>query len=197
MVIQRTYSIISRFSALQWWAIAVALLVIRQVALNWLDGLYAQSLFPVSFFVGQTTFDADKVKSYYAVLLELGTMSRYFWVQIADYVFMLTVFTSFFALMTAVYRSLPDVAFLKKIGWAMIFFAPMAAVFDALENFVSFFMIANPTDFADWLVYPYSSFAVTKFAIFGLAYLWAMVAVVISIGTFLTICVLNQLRKTV
>lgn len=197
MLKQRTSSIVSRFSALQWWAIAVVLLIIRQFALNWLDGLYAQSLFPVSFFVGQTTFDADKVKSYYAVLLELGTMSRYFWVQIVDYVFMLTVFTSFFALMAAVYRSLPDVAFLKKIGWAMIFIAPMAAVFDALENFVSFFMIANPTDFADWLVYPYSSFAVIKFAIFGLAYLWAIAAVVISIGTFLTTRVLNQLRKTV
>jgi hypothetical protein len=170
-----------RFTALQWWGIAIVLVVIRQATQIWLDGLYVDSQFPVPFYIGQTTFNAEELKGYYAVLLEKGTLGKYFWVQMADYLFMVTVFVSFFALMTAVYRSLPDVKWLKNLAWTMIFIAPAAALFDAVENLVSFIFIANPTDFADWLVHPYSAFAVIKFAIFIIAYLWAIAGLVISL----------------
>lgn len=166
---------------LQWWGIAILLVVIRQATQMWLDGLYVASQFPVPFYIGQTTFNAEELKGYYAVLLEKGTLGKYFWVQMADYLFMVTVFISFFALMTAVYRSLPEIKWLKSIAWAMIFIAPTAALFDAVENLVSFFFIANPTDFADWLVHPYSGFAVIKFAIFIIAYLWAIAGLIISL----------------
>lgn len=170
-----------RFTPLQWWGIAIVLVVIRQVTQIWLDGLYVDSQFPVPFYIGQTTFNAEELKGYYAVLVSKGTLGKYFWVQMADYLFMVTVFVSFFALMTAVYRSLPNVKWLKHTAWAMILIAPTAALFDAVENLVSFFFIANPQDFADWLVYPYSSFAVIKFAIFVLAYLWAIAGLLISL----------------
>lgn len=174
-----------RFTALQWWGIAIVLVVIRQATQIWLDGLYVDSQFPVPFYIGQTTFNAEELKGYYAVLLEKGTLGKYFWVQMADYLFMVTVFVSFFALMTAVYRSLPEVDWLKSFAWIMIFIAPTAALFDAVENLVSFIFIANPRDFADWLVHPYSSFAVIKFAIFIIAYLWAALGLVISLMSVL------------
>ena len=176
---------------LQWWGIAVVLVVVRQITQVWLDGLYVDSQFPVPFYIGQTTFNAEELKGYYAVLISKGTLDKYFWVQIADYLFMVTVFGSFFALMTAVYRSLPNVKWLKNLAWAMIFIAPTAALFDALENLVSFLFIANPQGFADWLVYPYSSFAVIKFAIFILAYLWAIAGLLISL-----ICLLIRRFKS-
>ena len=166
---------------LQWWGIALVLVVIRQLTQIWLDGLYVDSQFPVPFYIGQTTFNAEELKGYYAVLISKGTLADYFWVQMADYLFMVTVFVSFFALMTAVYRSLPDVQWLKDLAWVMVLIAPTAALFDAAENLISFFFIANPQGFADWLVYPYSSFAVIKFAIFILAYLWAVVGLLISL----------------
>jgi len=72
--------LIARFSSLQWWAIALITFTICRLTQNWLDGLYVQSQFPVSFFVGQTTFNAAELKSYYAVLLEKGTLAKYFWV---------------------------------------------------------------------------------------------------------------------
>lgn len=180
--------IAARFSARQWWCLAIPLLLIRQLTQNWLDNLYTLSQFPVPFFIGQTTFNATELKSYYAVLFELGTFERYLWVQIADYVFMLTVFLSFFALMAAIYRSLPRQNELQVFARIMLVIAPLAAVFDALENAVSFVMLANPSGFADWLVYPYSSFAVIKFAIFGFSYLWTLVALVIIAGTALKRC---------
>lgn len=178
----------ARFSARQWWCLAIPLLVLRQLTQNWLDNLYTLSQFPVPFFIGQTTFNAAELKSYYAVLLELGTFERYVWVQIADYAFMLTVFISFFALMAAIYRSLPHQNLLQAFARSMLVIAPLAAIFDALENAVSFVMLANPGGFADWLVYPYSSFAVIKFAIFGFNYLWALVALIIIAGTAFKRC---------
>ncbi|WP_331351807.1 hypothetical protein [Cellvibrio sp. UBA7671] len=170
---------------LQWWCIAIVLVVIRQLTQVWLDGLYVDSQFPVPFYIGQTTFNAEELKGYYAVLISKGTLEDYFWVQMADYLFMVTVFVSFFALMTAVYRSLPNVKWLKDLAWVMVFIAPTAALFDAVENLVSFFFIADSQGFADWLVYPYSSSAVIKFAIFILAYLWAIVGLLISVIGFL------------
>lgn len=170
---------------MQWWGIAIVLVAIRHVTQIWLDGLYVDSQFPVPFYIGQTTFNAEELKGYYAVLISKGTLGNYFWVQMADYLFMVTVFISFFALMTAVYRSLPDVKWLKGLAWVMVLVAPTAALFDAVENLVSFFFIADPQGFADWLVYPYSSFAVIKFAIFILAYLWAIVGLLISLVGFL------------
>ncbi len=166
---------------LQWWCIAIVLVVIRQLTQVWLDGLYVDSQFPVPFYIGQTTFNAEELKSYYAVLISKGTLDKYFWVQMADYLFMVIVFVSFFALMTAVYRSLPDVKWLKDLAWVMVLIAPPAALFDAVHNLVSFFFIADPQGFADWLVYPYSSFAVIKFSIFILAYLWAIAGLLISV----------------
>jgi hypothetical protein len=173
--------LVTRFSTAQWWSIAIVLLAVRQLTQLWLDGLYAQSLFPVPFYVGQTTFDATELKSYYAVLVLQGTLGRFFWVQMADFLFMVTVFTSFFAVMVAIYRSLPAITWLKKLAMMMIVVAPMAALFDAAENGVSFFFMADPAGFADWLVYPYSGFAVIKFAIFILAYLWIVIGSLVSL----------------
>ncbi len=161
------------------------MVVIRQLTQIWLDGLYADSQFPVPFYIGQTTFNAEDLKGYFAVLVSKGTLTNFFWVQMADYLFMVTVFISFFALMTAVYRSLPDGNWLKDLAWVMVIIAPTAALFDAAENLVSFFFIADPQEFADWLVYPYSSFAVIKFAIFILAYFWAIAGLLISVTSFL------------
>lgn len=196
-IIHFTEILTQRFSILQWWGIAIALVIIRQATQMWLDGLYIESLFPVPFYVGQTTFNAEELKSYYAVLISKDTLGKYFWVQIADFLFMLTVFASFFALMTAVYRSLPKVEWLKSLAWIMIFVAPTAALFDAAENFISFFFIANPTDFANWLVYPYSSFAVIKFAIFIVAYLWAIAGLLVSLISYVFNLVSSTFRGKV
>ena len=63
----------------------------------------------------------------------------------------------------------------------MVFVMPFNAIMDALENLVSFLMLTNPTGFADWLIYPYSSFAVAKFALYGVGYLWIVIALCIAL----------------
>lgn len=42
--------LIARFSAAQWWGIALITFIICRLTQMWLDGLYVQSQFPVSFF---------------------------------------------------------------------------------------------------------------------------------------------------
>jgi hypothetical protein len=165
-------SLSAHFHPAVWWTIAVAFVGLFQVTQRWLDGLYALSRFPVPYYVGQTTFDAARLKSYYAVLIEQGTLERYVGVQVADYAYMATVLLAFVALTIAAYRSFPKGHWLKPFAFVMIFVAALAPVFDALEN---------PAGFADWLVYPYSAFACAKFAIYGLTYLWVPVAVGIAL----------------
>ena len=177
-----THFIESHLATWQWWVLGIIAMAISQYTMGWLNGLYAQTLFPVSFMEGQTAFHGPTIKGYYAFLLEKGTFGQYYFVQIVDYLFMMTVFASNALLCIAVYRSMPEVRGLKAIALFMVFTAPQAATFDALENAVSFIMLADPTQFADWLAYPYSSFAVAKFMVFSLAYIWIALGILIGAG---------------
>ena len=67
----------------------------------------------------------------------------------------------------------------RRIGIWAGFLVLLGAMCDAIENGWSFVMLANPTDFADWLAFPYSGFASVKFALIALA----MLLVVISLTT--------------
>ena len=179
------------FSTWHWWLIAIVTVAISQLTMGWLNGLYEQTLFPVSYMVGQTTFNAVELKGYWAVLIEKGTLGKYIEVQIADYLFMLTVFVSFGCCAIAVFRSLPQNSKLRKFAWVMVLIAPQTATLDALENATSFIMLTDPQDFADWLVYPYSSFAVAKFALFSVTYLWVAIGSLIALVSI----IISSLKK--
>ena len=61
-------------------------------------------------------------------------------------------------------------------SWMMSAPVFIVAVADMAENLVSFIMLLQPVSFLDLWVYPYSSFAVIKFALFALTYLWSALA---------------------
>lgn len=75
--------------------------------------------------------------------------------------------------------------FFNRYGKWFAFALPLAGLFDVLENLVSFFMIANPVNFPDWLVIPYSTLAVIKFGFWGIAILWLVISVITLVGGFL------------
>jgi len=189
-------SLISYLTAWQWFAASLIATVLSQYVMGHLNGLYTDSLFPVSIYEGQTTFNADTVKGYYAVLLELGTFDKYIDVQLFDFIFILTVFTSFLFSAITVFHMLPQVKWLKAVACTMIIIAPLAAVFDALENIVSFFMLADPQTFSDWLVIPYSSFAVAKFFVFTLVYVWIPFGALIA-GAFKLVSLVTSRTSSV
>jgi hypothetical protein len=170
-----------------WWLGAiVGLVAAKLVQVAWLDPAYAASGFPVPFYIGQTTFNAAELKSYYQVMLNLGTMPLYHRTQLIDCLFVLCTYGAFFLLTQSIYHSLKKLAptakrSLKLAGW-MCFIAPLAALADAAENAVSFIMLLNPTGFFDGWVHLYSGFAVLKFALFVLTYLWGAA---MAVGIFM------------
>lgn len=143
-----------------------------------LDALYAASGHPVDYATGQTTFDALQVKGFYAVMEQAGTLGIYVQTQVFDYVFMVTLAIFGMMLGTFVARAGRPGSWARRIGFAAALAAIIGAVMDALENAVSFVMLADPAGFADWIVLPYSGFAAVKFALIGLA-LFGVVACLI------------------
>ena len=175
-----------RFNAGVWWGLAVAAYAGSRATQLWLDASYARSQFPVPFYEGQTTFDAAELKGYYQHMIERGTLDVYLHTQRIDYVFMATAAVSLFLLSAAALRTIPKAlrgGWLGRLGRALLWIFPAAAPFDAAENGVSFVMLADPTGFADWLVYPYSSFAVVKFTLFAGCYLWAIGSIAFAMGS--------------
>lgn len=128
-----------------------------------LDASYAASNHPVDYATGQTAFDGPTIKGYYQTMIDAGTLDIYWQTQLIDFGFILGLFLMGLFAGTLIAR------FAKAGGWArrVALIAGGSIMFgalcDAIENLISFVMLSNPTDFADWIALPYSTFAVVKF----------------------------------
>lgn len=178
-------TIVSRYrtSGLVWQALASAVsFMLYGMSSSILEASYAASKFPVPYYVGQTSFDAIKVKSWYKFLLDAGTMDVYFKTQLIDFAFIATVIVAGFVIWTLI-ANLHSNIFFKQWGYRAAFLLPLAGLFDVFENVVSFFMIANPVNFPDGIVFVYSSFAVVKFMFWFLALSWLSISMIALIVT--------------
>jgi hypothetical protein len=132
-----------------------------------LNRLYEASNHPVSYAEGQTSFDATAIKGWYDAMSKAGTLDVYVGTQLFDFVFMAAL--ALFALAaSSVVRRLngpwrPGMMAATIGGLAIV----GGTIFDAVENLVSFVMLADADGFADWLALPYSGAAVIKFALIG------------------------------
>lgn len=141
-----------------------------------LDALYAASQHPVDYATGQTTFDAARIKGFYAHMQEAGSLDIYVQTQQFDFVFMLAMACFGVMLGSFVARAGRDRSAARSLGFVAAGLAVAGALLDALENAVSFVMLAQPQGFADWLALPYSGFASAKFAAITLAMLCVLLA---------------------
>lgn len=138
-----------------------------------LDKSYAASQYPVPFYTGQTTFNATKLKSYYAHMLKEDTLQLYWQTQWLDFSFIASIFLAGLVISLFLARLHPKGTLWYRLSYAAAFIMPFAALCDVFENLFSFIMLTKPLTFADWLVIPYSSFAVCKFIGMALSYfLW-------------------------
>lgn len=145
-----------------------------------LDASYAASNHPVDYATGQLAFDAEKIEGYYATMIEAGTLNVYWQTQFIDFGFIFSVMALSALLGTLAGRSGRPGSLGRRIGvWAGL--AGIAgASFDALENLLSFAMLARPSDIAPALAVLYSSAAAVKFALLTLA--MALVLVALAAG---------------
>ncbi|KEJ91091.1 hypothetical protein [Sulfitobacter donghicola] len=146
-----------------------------------LDASYAASLHPVDYMTGQTSFSGETIKGYYSEMIETGTLGVYFQTQLIDFGFILAMMCMGLTIGTLVARASREGSWGRKLG----LFAGMAVFFgalcDAVENGISFVMLANPTGFADWLALPYSGFATVKFALITLGMLLILLSIICAV----------------
>ncbi len=167
--------------SLLWITSIVTFIVSKIIQIQLLDKSYSDSKFPVPFYEGQTTFDAIETKAHFQVLIENNTLDVFWRTQLIDFVYILATFLFTIFAMVSVYKMLAFSIKLQRISWHMIFLMPLNAILDVFENLVSFIMLSNPTDFANWLIIPYSSFAVAKFTFYLIGYLWIIAALFIKL----------------
>ncbi len=154
----------------------------NQYATQILNASYQASLFPVPYYVGQLAFDAAQLKSYYSVMLQQGSLDIYVQTQIIDFVFILSTLLLHGVVTLLLARLQPQASRLRRAAFWLVLVAPLAPVFDSLENLVSFVMLANPLEFSAALALIYSGFAAAKFAVFVVTYLGAVLFLVTGIG---------------
>jgi hypothetical protein len=163
----------ARFSTVQWALIALTAFLFNLVATRELNAAYAASRFPVPYWQAQLSFDHLKLKGWYATLIEQDSLGLYFHAQYVDFLFIASVLVLHASALIVVARLHPAGS---KSGEIMIWAALLSAfapLFDALENLVSFAMLADPQSFNPALSLVYSSLSAGKFAMFTFAYLAA------------------------
>ena len=163
----------ANLSTLQWVGITFSTLLFNFWATDLLNAAYAASGFPVPYWVAQLSFDHQKLKGWYGVLQGNNAMNRYLYAQYIDFIFIASVLALHISALVLVSRMLPASSRSRQwMLWAALLSA-IAPLSDAIENGISFIMLANPTSFEPLLALAYSSFAAIKFAMFTLAYLAA------------------------
>lgn len=146
-------------------AVTVASFAGFQKAKAVLDASYSASRHPVDYATGQTTFDATRIKEFYAYMQTEGTLDIYYQTQLIDFAFLTLLGLTGLLLGTLVSRAARDSSWARRAGLVAAALFVTGAGMDAFENLTSFVMLNDPSGFADWLALPYSSFAVAKFAL--------------------------------
>jgi hypothetical protein len=143
-------------------------------ATDLLNSAYAASAFPVPYWQAQLSFDHQKIKSWYGFLLSKDTLAGYVHAQNIDFIFIASVLLLHVAVLLSISRLLPP----KSTGRRLLVWAALLSVIapaaDAIENGISYIMLANPTSFEPALALAYSSAAALKFAMFTFAYVAAI-----------------------
>lgn len=155
----------SSLPALAHLALALVAIALFVVAKGYLDASYVASNHPVDYATGQTGFNGGLIKQYYAHMQNLGTLGVYWTTQFIDFSFITGVFLIGLFVPTGLARLARFGSLARKTGVIAAGALMFGALSDVIENLISFVMLAMPTDFSNWIAWPYSGFAVTKFAL--------------------------------
>jgi hypothetical protein len=160
----------SSLTGFQLTAITLVSLTFNLWATSILNAAYAASGFPVAYWQAQLSFDHEKLKGWYGFLLDNQTLDLYLHAQMIDFIFIASVLVLHTAILLALSRASPPQSKARQaLVWAALLSA-IAPLADAIENGVSFIMLANPTGFEPFLAIAYSSMAAIKFGMFTFAY---------------------------
>ena len=171
----------SKLTGLQLTAVTLVALIGNLWATDLLNTAYAASRFPVPYWQAQLSFDHEKLKGWYEFLIKHETLGLYVHAQFIDFIFIASVLILHMAALLALSRAVPARSNARQaLIWAALISA-IAPLADAVENGISFIMLANPTGFEPLLAIAYSSVAAIKFGMFTFAYLAAAGGLVVAL----------------
>jgi hypothetical protein len=149
-----------------------------------LDASYAASGHPVDYATGQLAFDAQMIESYYARMIEAGTLPVYVQTQFLDFGFIAAIMTMSVLFGTLTARLGARINRPGVWGWwaglAAALLGVAGASFDVLENLLSFVMLDRPQAIPQPLALAYSTAAAAKFALLTSAMLSVLVSLTAS-----------------
>lgn len=150
---------------------------------------FIQAEFPGTLFQAQLAFRGETIKAQYETLIQQSTFSVYVTAQIIDYAWIFGLMLTLFFAHVAIARAQTNPGW-RNLALSLAIIAPAIASADAFENLVSFFMLANPQGFPNWLAPIYSSFAAIKWG-------WSVIGVSILIVELIVLLVtkLGQRRN--
>ncbi len=122
-----------------------------------------QSGFPPALIAGQLAFSPDAYRTWYAVLIEKGTLPIYVRTQFVDYLFIVGLLVSLFFVHLMIAKAQPSLRW-HNFALVMAVLGPVIAASDAIENLVTLTMLSNPTGFAPWLGYLVSTISAVKWS---------------------------------
>ena len=147
-----------------------------------LNASYAASRFPVPYYEAQLSFSPEKIKGWYAYLMQVGTLDRYITTQHIDSLFILSTLFLHVSVLTLISRLFAVGSLGRRILVVCALLSAIAPISDQLENLVSYVMLADPVVFPNFLAYIYSSFSTLKFSMFVFAYAAALLGLLSGIG---------------
>jgi len=160
-------SIVNKIIAMPLW-INLAGIAVAATSFSWvkdnLDKSYTASNHPVDYVTGQTSFTGETIKGYYAHMQEAGTLDVYWTTQLIDFGFIVSLFFLGAFVGSLLARLSLQGSWGHRLGVLAAMLVMSGATFDVVENLISFVMLNDPLNFANWIAVPYSGFAVMKFA---------------------------------
>lgn len=157
-----------------------------------LNSSYERSRFPVPYAEGQTTFDGAKLKEFYRFMIDQDTLGIYWQTQFIDFGFIAAMAAVGLTIGSLVARLHRPGSRPARLGIAAAWLISLGAAFDAVENLISFTMLARPESFPNWLAIPYSTAAVIKFALITCG----MLSLAIAIAALAAKALLRLARST-
>ena len=134
------------------------------------------SNYPVSIFESQLSFSGAAIKSHLRTMSS-AEIDLYRTTQQIDYLYMLAYGTLYFSLSLYISRKFDEDSGWRKTGYISAIFGISSACCDATENVFILLMLTDPQGFPDVWAIIHSCFALVKFSLMGIIFIWIILAV--------------------
>ncbi len=138
---------------------------------------YELSKYPVGFYESQLSFSGAIIKSHFRTM-NTEQLNYYLIWTILDYGLMVGYGSLYFSLALTIARNFEENTSWRNSGYIVAIFGITAAICDGLENLFILLMLTDPQEFPDIWAIIHSCFALAKFILFGMVFIWIILALI-------------------